>query len=99
MEILCPFCKPYKFKLILEGNNFLIIEDSHPISLGHLLIITKRHVKSFFLTTDEEKVALFNGIEQAKALIEKGSQAPMDIILELMMVKRPAKLLIIYTYM
>ena len=69
MNSLCPFCKPYKFKPVLESNDFLIIEDSHPISQGHLLIITKRHVESFFLTTEEEKIALFNGIEQAKTLV------------------------------
>ena len=43
----------------------------HPISQGHLLIITKRHVESFFETTVEEKIALLQGIEQAKVFIEK----------------------------
>ena len=67
----CPFCKPYEFKPILENNDFLVIEDSHQISKGHLLIITKRHVESFFKTTEEEKIALLKGIEQAKVFIEK----------------------------
>ena len=71
MSAHCPFCKPYEFKPVLESNDFLIIEDSHPISPGHLLLIAKRHVESFFLTTKEEKAALLNGIEQAKALVEE----------------------------
>ena len=71
MNISCPFCKPNKIKSLLESNHFLIVGDLHPISIGHLLIITKRHVKSFFETTKEEKIALLNGIEQAKALIDK----------------------------
>lgn len=71
MNISCPFCKPNKIKPLLESNHFLIVGDLHPISIGHLLIITKRHVESFFETTKEEKIALLNGIEQAKALIDK----------------------------
>jgi len=71
MNTLCPFCKPPDFNSILENKYFLIINDAHPISPGHLLIITKRHVESFFETTEEEKTALLKGIEQAKVLIEK----------------------------
>ena len=70
MNNLCPFCKPNKIKPLLESNYFLIVGDLYPVSMGHLLIITKRHVESFFITTREEKIALFDGIEQAKELIE-----------------------------
>ena len=65
--IFCDISISAKFK-----NEFIsIIEDSHPISPGHLLIITKRHIETFFKTTQDEKIALLKGIEQAKNLIEK----------------------------
>jgi diadenosine tetraphosphate (Ap4A) HIT family hydrolase len=73
MGTRCFFCSFFKFKPLFEGDDILIIEDAHPVSDGHLLIITKRHVESFFLTTEEEKIALLKGIEQAKVLIEKKS--------------------------
>ena len=71
MDFSCSFCQKYKFNLIFENNHCLIIEDQFPVSSGHLLVITKRHVESFFLTTKEEKIALFEGIEQAKLLVEE----------------------------
>jgi diadenosine tetraphosphate (Ap4A) HIT family hydrolase len=34
--------------------------DGYPVSLGHTLVIPKRHVASFFETTAEERAELFS---------------------------------------
>jgi diadenosine tetraphosphate (Ap4A) HIT family hydrolase len=71
VKISCPFCKPFKHSHLLESNFFLVIEDLYPISNGHLLIISRRHIESYFSTTSEEKMDLIKIIEKAKALIDK----------------------------
>ena len=42
------------------------IRDMFPISPGHTLIIVKRHVATFFDTTTEERLALFELMDKAK---------------------------------
>lgn len=72
MEVIllsCPFCK--KIKKIIENEKAFAIYDKYPVSKGHLLIITKRHVKSYFTTTHEEKKALDDLICKAKKLLDK----------------------------
>jgi diadenosine tetraphosphate (Ap4A) HIT family hydrolase len=71
VKTFCPFCKPFKHSPLLESNFFLVIEDLYPISNGHLLIISRRHIESYFLTTSEEKMDLIKIIEKTKALIDK----------------------------
>lgn len=45
--------------------------DEFAVSKGHILIMTKRHVKDFFETTLEERQAIFELIDKAKASIDK----------------------------
>ena len=42
------------------------IRDMFPISPGHTLIIQKRHVSTFFDTTAEERLAMFELMDKAK---------------------------------
>jgi diadenosine tetraphosphate (Ap4A) HIT family hydrolase len=43
-----------------------VIRDSNPVNPGHLLIIPKRHVADFFLTTEAEKAAMLLLLDMAK---------------------------------
>jgi diadenosine tetraphosphate (Ap4A) HIT family hydrolase len=45
----------------------MVIRDGYPISPGHTLIIPKRHTGSFFDTTTEERNALLELLDWAKA--------------------------------
>jgi len=51
MEKECIFCKIVKgeisAKKIIEGENFIVIEDARPKVNGHLLVIPKKHFKTF----------------------------------------------------
>mgnify|MGYP000899711717 CR=1 FL=1 len=58
--IPCPFCTPSASRLVLANTHALAILDAFPISPGHMLIIPKRHIASFFETTREEQEALLN---------------------------------------
>ena len=45
--------------------------DKYPVSSGHMLIIPKRHVANFFDTTLEEKLAIFEIIDQCKRKLDE----------------------------
>lgn len=69
----CPFCHPDG---ILLANGLAYAKpDKYPVNPGHLLIIPKRHVADFFLTTEAEKVALLSLLDEAKHYLD-GKHAP-----------------------
>ena len=51
----CIFCDYKKDNIIFENDLAYAKFDGFPVSKGHMLIITKRHVKTFFDTTKEER--------------------------------------------
>lgn len=65
----CPFCRPGD---ILFGNDLAYAKpDKYPVNPGHLLIITRRHVADFFMTTEREKTALLSLLDQAKLHLDR----------------------------
>lgn len=48
----------------------LIVRDAYPVSPGHTLIISRRHVGSFFELSDEERASMLSLLGQAKAEIQ-----------------------------
>ena len=71
----CPFCEIISTDTtnrIVERNDLaIVIRDGYPITEGHTLIIPKRHIVSFFDTSDSERQALFALIDEAKAYLDK----------------------------
>lgn len=69
----CLFCKwkQEKEKMILENEYAFARFDDFPVNKGHLLFMTKRHVKNFFETTLEEKNAIFELMDKAKEILDK----------------------------
>ena len=68
----CFFCKTisnYDFEL--ENQLAIARYDDFPVNNGHLEIIPKRHVKDWWQTTLEEKIAIFNLLDEAKKIIDK----------------------------
>ncbi len=54
-------------RIIEQTPLALAIPDKFPVSPGHTLIITRRHVGSFFETTDEERGDLLRLLDHARA--------------------------------
>jgi diadenosine tetraphosphate (Ap4A) HIT family hydrolase len=65
MNSTCPFCEPSQLKILAEDELTMTIKEKRPISPGHLLVITRRHVPSFFDVTKEEQQALFKAVSAA----------------------------------
>ncbi len=66
MALDCFFCNIDVAKIILQDDLVITIRDAFPVSLGHTLIIPKRHISSFFAATNQEQMALLNGLNIAK---------------------------------
>lgn len=76
----CFFCKLREGKIvgkakepskyILENELALGRFDDFPVSTGHMEFITKRHVATFFETTENEKLAIFELIDNAKKMLD-----------------------------
>ena len=64
----CPFCEANG--AVLRHPLAYALYDKHPVTPGHLLIITTRHEANFFSTNREEREAMWRMAEQAKALLD-----------------------------
>ena len=62
----CIFCLMDKAKHIIENEHFYVIADKHPVTRGHLLIISKRHFVDYFGINEAEAVALSDIVKAAK---------------------------------
>ena len=67
----CLFCSVPRDEILLDGPIAMARIDTHPVSPGHTLIIPKRHVASFFETTEEERLAMMKLLDEAKAVLDQ----------------------------
>ncbi len=65
----CPFCSIGK--VLFENELAVAIPDKYPVRQGHVLVIPKRHVASFFDLTDEEVLACFDLIKKVRADLDE----------------------------
>ena len=63
----CAFCTLPLTRIVNQNEHAVWIRDGFPVSPGHSLVIPKRHVGSFFETSDAERQSLLALIDQAKA--------------------------------
>ena len=70
----CLFCNTNKREYIFENDLAFATFDSYPVSKYHVLIIPKRHVKSYFELSKDELVACNKIIMQSKNKIEQDDQ-------------------------
>lgn len=63
----CPFCTLPFARVLGQNEHAVWIRDDFPVSPGHSLVIPKRHVGSYFEITPEERAALLELLDQAKA--------------------------------
>jgi diadenosine tetraphosphate (Ap4A) HIT family hydrolase len=65
----CPFCAPQRERVFHEHALFLGLWDGYPVSPGHALLVPRRHVATWFDASEDERRALADGIETARAAI------------------------------
>ncbi len=67
----CPFCEIDQARILYAVEHCFTVRDGFPVSRGHTLIITRRHIGSFFETTSTEKSAILRAIEQTKTQLDR----------------------------
>lgn len=67
----CPFCTLNPTRILTSNANAISILDGFPVSIGHALIIPKRHIASLFEATREERNALFDLLEQVRIELQE----------------------------
>ncbi|MBA4373861.1 MAG: HIT family protein [Thermodesulfovibrio sp.] len=62
----CPFCAIPDDDILEENEHALAVRDRSPVSEGHILIITKRHVGDFFELSTKERISTLMLLEKMK---------------------------------
>ncbi|MCL4819623.1 MAG: HIT domain-containing protein [Vicinamibacteria bacterium] len=72
----CPFCHPERERIAFEDRLTRAIWDGFPVSPGHLLLVPRRHVPTWFDAADEERAALLANIDRARDLLSERADQP-----------------------
>ncbi len=70
MNIACPFCTLPLGRIVEENEHAVSIVDGYPVSPGHTLVMPKRHLGSFFETTEPERRDLLALLDNAKRALD-----------------------------
>jgi diadenosine tetraphosphate (Ap4A) HIT family hydrolase len=65
----CELCTPDM--VLIEDKLAYARYDNNSLSPGHLLVVPRRHVASFFDMTDAEKTCVLGLLDRAKARVEQ----------------------------
>lgn len=65
----CPFCNPAPARVVFSNAVIVALWDGFPVSPGHLLIVPKRHVATWFEASEEEQREIWQAIEKGKEAI------------------------------
>jgi HKD family nuclease/diadenosine tetraphosphate (Ap4A) HIT family hydrolase len=65
----CPFCPPPPDSVFHEGELVIGLWDAFPVTPGHALLITRRHVADWFAATPAEQQALLAALPIARNAI------------------------------
>jgi galactose-1-phosphate uridylyltransferase len=65
----CPFCSLDPDRTVMGNELAVALYDRFPVSPGHCLIVTRRHVASFFEASEEERAALLQLLDKVRELL------------------------------
>ena len=71
MSANCVFCTLRASRIILANDLAVAFRDGFPVSPGHTLVIPRRHVASFFESTEEERAALLALLDAAREGLDR----------------------------
>ena len=67
----CVFCKKPDGEKIFSDDFIYACFDKNPVSKGHALIVTRRHIESWFDTTKDERDAVYGALLRLKGFLDK----------------------------
>ena len=66
----CPFCHLPNDRILFENNLAIAFRDGFPVTEGHLLVIPKRHIESWFELKSDERESCHELILNGKKAIQ-----------------------------
>ncbi len=67
----CVFCQRENLAVVAENKQAMAFYDACPINQGHILVIPKRHVETYFDATAHEHAAIIDLIYRIKDYLQK----------------------------
>jgi len=67
----CIFCKREKLNIVTENELALAFYDGCPVNRGHILVIPKRHVETYFEASFEEHTAMVRLTHKVKEYLQQ----------------------------
>ena len=67
----CPFCVLDPARILAEDELTVVYKDGFPVSLGHTVIIPRRHFATLFEATEQEQLALLAALAKAKSILDR----------------------------
>jgi diadenosine tetraphosphate (Ap4A) HIT family hydrolase len=67
----CAFCALPPARVIDENTLAIAIRDGYPVSLGHTLLIPKRHMGSFFDLSEQERSDVLALLDRSKLALDR----------------------------
>ena len=62
----CPFCAIDASRIIAQSPLAVAFRDGFPVSVGHCLVVPRRHVASWFETSEHERLEMMRLIDEAR---------------------------------
>ena len=66
----CVFCNMPRDEILVENDLALAFFDKYPVNQGHVLIVPKRHVETYFDATLDEKDAITRLLIEVKKKLD-----------------------------
>jgi diadenosine tetraphosphate (Ap4A) HIT family hydrolase len=62
----CPFCLFSPERLWIDAEHAVAVPDAYPISDGHTLVVTRRHVNSLYELSDTERNGVWELVSEVR---------------------------------
>jgi diadenosine tetraphosphate (Ap4A) HIT family hydrolase len=70
-DSICPFCAPAPAVMVAETALTRTLRDAFPVSPGHTLVVSKRHVADALAATDAEMAEIWQALRTAAAALRE----------------------------
>lgn len=67
----CLFCDKEKSNILIENDFCYARTDNFPVSKGHIEIVPKNHIVSFFNLNNNELIKIYDLLNKTKKIIDK----------------------------
>ena len=69
---MCLFCEKanHPNDFLYENDKVYVIKDNYPVSKGHVLIITKCHMRTYFECTGDDVGAIHDALRHMKTYLD-----------------------------